>query len=177
MPAHDPRHESAARVSKPHLTRHVIHENVMYPAHAPRTESPEYAAEHHRLVVEEDRPCFICGVKNSTLADPEQNPAGASALETHHLWVEWSLINATDPEKLDEFFGEQLDAEGWSQFLDHDERNLLVLCDVHHRHKEAGIHELTYPIWVAQKFVANPDTILPPIPPTNSSTSPRSIPR
>lgn len=150
MTAHDPAKESAARVAKPHIVRHLIHENVWYPAHAPRTESPEYAAEHHRLTVVEDQPCFICGVRNSTLGSPLENPHGATAMETHHRWVEWSLINATDAAKLEAQFGQQPD---WPAFLDHDEQNLLVLCDVHHRHKEAGIHEMSYPIWVAQKFL------------------------
>lgn len=142
--------EAAHRRRKAHLVRRALHEAVWYPAHAPRSESPEYAAKHHQLVVVEDQPCFICGVRNSTLTDPEQNPHGAKEMETHHRWVEWSLINATDPEKLAAQFGPQ---EDWSSFLDHDEENLLVLCDVHHRHKEAGIHEMSYPIWVAQKFV------------------------
>lgn len=155
MPAHNPSKESTSRVSKPHLARHVIHENVWYPAHAPRTESPEYEAIHKKLTIEEDLPCFICDVRNSTLGDPEKNPHGATQMETHHMWVEWSLINACDLDKLDAYFGKQLDQEGWSQFLDHDEQNLIVLCDTHHRHKEAGIHELTYPIWVAQKFLPN----------------------
>lgn len=159
MSTRKPEHER--RVTAPHLVRHLIHESVMYPAHAPRSESPAYAEEHHRLTVIEDQPCFICGVRNSTLADPEQNPCGAREMETHHRWVEWSLINATDPEKLEQFFGKELDAEGWSQLLDHGPENLLVLCDVHHRHKEAGIHELSYPIWVAQKFVKDDYELFP----------------
>jgi hypothetical protein len=32
-------------------------------------------------------------------------------------------------------------------WVDHDEDNLWVLCDVHHRAKYLGIHEITYPIW------------------------------
>lgn len=159
MPPRKPEHER--RVTAPHLVRHLIHESVMYPAHAPRSESPEYATKHHQLVVEEDRPCFICGVRNSTLGSPEENPHGASEMETHHLYVEWSLINATDVAKLNTYFHKQLDAAGWAAELDHGDENLLVLCDIHHRHKEAGIHELTYPIWIAQKFIRDDWQLFP----------------
>lgn len=155
------RAKSARLLSKPHLVRHVIHENVMYPPHAPRTESPEYAAMHHQLVVVDDRPCAICGIRNSELDDPAKNVLGVKEMETHHLWVEWALINATDPEKLSEFFGEH---DEWHSFLDHDPANLLVLCDIHHRHHEAGIHELSFPIWVAQKFARSDYPLLTPPP-------------
>lgn len=161
MPAHANTHESSSRLVKPHLVRHVIHEAVMYPAHGPREETPEYAATHHQMVVVEDRPCFICGVRNSTLSSPAENPCGASAMETHHVYVEWALINAVDVEKLNAYFGKQLDAAGWAAELEHGEAYLLVLCDIHHRHKEAGIHELTYPIWIAQKFVRDDYALFP----------------
>lgn len=170
MTAHDARHESASRVSVPHLVRHLIHENVMYPPHPPRTETPEYKEAHKRLVYDEDRPCFICNVRNSTLGDAQQNLCGATEMETHHLYVEWALIDATSVEKLNDYFGKDFDEAAWKRALDSDELNLLVLCDVHHRHKEAGIHELTYPIWIAQKFL-KPDYHLfsdtPAHPPTN----------
>jgi hypothetical protein len=32
-------------------------------------------------------------------------------------------------------------------WVDHSEDNLWVLCDVHHRAKFFGIHEITFPIW------------------------------
>lgn len=31
--------------------------------------------------------------------------------------------------------------------MDHSPDNLWVLCNVHHRAKYLGIHEITYPIW------------------------------
>jgi hypothetical protein len=33
-------------------------------------------------------------------------------------------------------------------WIDHDEDTLWVLCDVHHRAKYFGIHEITHPIWI-----------------------------
>lgn len=150
---HDERHESANTLSHIHLVRHTMHEDVFYPPHAPRTESEEYRAIHHQMLVVEDRPCFICGVRNSTLADPAHNPKGAKELELHHLWVEWALADAVDAEKLSRWVGLPITADQLADWVDHHRRNLLPLCDVDHRHKEHGIHELSFPIWIAQKFV------------------------
>ena len=38
-------------------------------------------------------------------------------------------------------------------WVDHDEDNLWVLCDVHHRHVFVGIHAITFPIWGPQDLV------------------------
>jgi hypothetical protein len=133
-----------------HKVSQTLHEDVFYPTHAPRAESEEYSKIHHQMVVTQDMPCYICGIKHSDLTDSEKNPDGVQALETHHLWVEWSLMNAVDQRKLEAVFGKIEDAQAW---VDHNQDNLLVLCDRHHRHREVGIHDLTFPIWIAQKFV------------------------
>lgn len=138
-------------ITAAHQLRHLMHEDVFYPAHAPRTESPEYAAVHHRLTIVEDRPCFICDIRHSQLGDPSVNTHGVQEMETHHMTIEWALANAVDAEKLSTYLGHPVpDLGNW---VDHDPENLLVLCDRHHRHVEVGIHELSYPIWLAQKFV------------------------
>lgn len=137
-------------ISQIHEMRHQVLEDVFYPAHPPRQETPEYVAVHHKLVVEDDTPCYICTLRHSQLNDPEINIHGARSIETHHWWIEWALANAVDPDKIRAFFPEADDVSAW---VDHSPNNLLVLCDRHHRHKEVGIHELTYPIWIAQKFV------------------------
>lgn len=134
-----------------HEVSEVLHEDVFYPAHAPRTESEEYRAVHHRLVVEEDSPCFICGIRNSQLDDPAINTEGVKEIETHHCVVEWSLANAVDAQKVAEYLGVTID--DINSWVDHDSENLMVLCDRHHRHREVGIHDTTYPIWLAQKFL------------------------
>lgn len=140
-------------VQRVHEMSDVLHQDVFYPPHSPRTESEAYAKIHHHLTVELDTPCYICGVKHSELGDATKNPHGAKAMETHHVWVEWSLANAVSPEKMKDYFG--LTPEQIPDWVDHGPVNLMVLCDRHHRHREVGIHELTYPIWVAQKFVAD----------------------
>lgn len=138
-------------IVRAHLVRHTVHEDVFYPAHPPREETDEYRAIRHKLIVEEDKPCFICGIRNSQLADKKTNPYGVKEMEVHHLWVEWALTDAVDVKRLEAFFHEAIsDVAAW---VDHSPHQCLVLCDIHHRHKEAGIHELSFPIWVAQKFV------------------------
>lgn len=140
-----------SNLSRIHVVQHIMHEDVFYPPHAPRTESDEYKAIHHKLVVEDDAPCLICGIRNSQLGDPSINVHGVQEMETHHFWVEWALTGAVDVEKLRSALG--LDIPDLASWVDHDPNNLMVLCDRHHRHKEAGIHEVSFPVWVAQKFV------------------------
>jgi hypothetical protein len=75
-------------------------------------------------------------------------------MELHHLWVEWALTDAIDPARLARWFGAQAPtAADLAAWVDHHRLNLLPLCDVDHRHREHGIHELSFPIWIAQKFV------------------------
>lgn len=137
--------------TKAHKVSEVLHQDVFYPAHPPRTESEAYKTIHHRLVVEEDRPCEVCGLRNSDLSNPSVNIHHVREIETHHMVVEWALANLVDKEKLEFLLGHSVeDVDSW---VDHDAENLIVLCDRHHRHREVGIHELSYPIWVAQKVV------------------------
>jgi hypothetical protein len=149
------------RAVKQHVQDHTVQELQFYPTHDDRRETAEYRKAHHHLVVELDLPCLMCGVRNSTLADPEENPYGAKQIETHHHIIEWALQEAIDTDKFNKvllphlahrhpqrpeyrtpFTPEQVRA-----WVDHSEDNLWVLCDVHHRAKYLGIHEITYPIW------------------------------
>jgi hypothetical protein len=156
-----------------HEVERTLSEQVFYPAHDARTESPEYAKAHHHLVVELDLPCLICGVRNSTLKDPEQNRHGARDMETHHHIVEWALQNAIDLAKFNEHvwpnlkarhpgkYDEPFTQQSMLDFIDHSEDNLWVLCDVHHRHSLVGIHAITAPIWGAQNLVRDDFTYIP----------------
>jgi hypothetical protein len=144
-----------------HEDRRRLTELAFYPAHDKRKETKEYKAVHHHMAVELDLPCLICGVRNSTLKDKEQNRYGAKAMETHHHVIEWSLANAVDAAKFNKILLPNLahkhpdkpeyqkpfadeDVRNW---VDHSSDNLWVLCDVHHRAVYFGIHEITYPIW------------------------------
>jgi hypothetical protein len=137
-----------------HPVSRRLSETIMYPEHHARNASAEYRAVHHHLIYELDEPCWICGVRNSTLGDPNQNPQHATQIETHHWRVEWALANAVDPAKLFEDFPAMgaADDEHLRAWLD-SEGNMLVLCDICHRHGLYGVHSITYPAWVAQRWL------------------------
>ncbi len=139
-----------------HETSEAVETIELTPAHPPREETPIYRATHHKLVVEEDTPCIVCGVKNSTLDDPKQNPFGAKALETHHFPIERSLLEACDWQKVKEHFGfaafHLKGPEDLEAFVD-SEDNMMVVCDIHHRSKQYGIHHLLAQDWFIQPFL------------------------
>ena len=64
-----------------------------------RVETPEYRRVHRELIVEKDLPCMVCGVRQSTLGVPAENPYGAKQMETHHCIIEWALAEAIDVDK------------------------------------------------------------------------------
>jgi hypothetical protein len=144
-----------------HIQDHTIHELQFYPVHDKRRETKEYKAVHERLTKTLDLPCLVCGVRNSTLKSEAENPFNAKQMETHHHVLEWALQNAIDVDKFNkillphlahrhpkkEQYQKPFTEDQLRAWVDHDEDNLWVLCDVHHRAKFLGIHEITYPIW------------------------------
>lgn len=155
-------------VSHTHAVDRMLHEVAFYPPHDVRKESPAYAKVHHEMVRDKDLPCLACGVRQSTLGDPAQNPFGAVQMETHHHTIEWALANAIDPDKFNthilpgllrkhpDKYAPMKNGMTKQQILDwvdHDEDNLWVLCDVHHRHVFVGIHAITFPIWGPQDIL------------------------
>lgn len=144
-----------------HIQNHTVQELQFYPEHDKRLETPAYKATHDRLVHDQKRACLVCGVNVDTLKDAAKNPYGAKQMETHHHIIEWSLMNAIDPAKFNTdlrpnlarrhpakaIYQRDMTAQEITDWVDHDEDNLWVLCDVHHRARYLGIHEITYPIW------------------------------
>lgn len=114
-----------------HEQHHRLDETVWYPPHPKRTESPLF---HHnkKLIHEEDRPCFICGARRSEGAE----------IEVHHT-LEWAFEAGLDMDKVARDFGVD-DIE--------DIRMLMTLCKKHHRGHGTGIHNISYPVWIAQKY-------------------------
>lgn len=135
-------------------------EDYFVPGHDPRSNSDVYNATHKKMCITEDMPCYICGVKNSTLSDPAQNLHGSKQLETHHFNLEWSLANAADwdvlkamhPDFTDWAKVVPADPSTYKYFVD-SEYNMMVLCDIHHRATYRGIHAIEYPVWSAQKYM------------------------
>lgn len=149
------------KIAAVHANRRLLDEIAFYPAHDKRVETAEYKQVHKHLTIELDLPCLVCGVKHSTLQDKAQNRYGAKQMETHHHVIEWSLANAVDVDKFNATllphlkvrhpqnaaYSQPFTAQDVAAWVDHSADNLWVLCDVHHRAKYFGIHEISYPIW------------------------------
>lgn len=145
----------------------TLHEVALYPPHPPRTPTARYLATHQDLVVTKDLPCLVCGVRNSTLGNPAQNPRGAVHMETHHRYVEDSLANAVDVAKFNRKilpallrksgdqakYGHPFALEEMRAWIHGDADNMWVLCDVCHLHPLVGIHAITGPIWGVQDLL------------------------
>jgi hypothetical protein len=154
-------------VSQIHENRRQLDERAFYPAHDARKESAEYAKVHKHLCIELDLPCMVCGVRHSTLSDSTKNRYGARAMETHHHVIEWALANAIDVQRFNNslrpnlahrhpgepMYQHEMTEEEVRAWVDHSPHNLWVVCDVHHRHKFLGIHEISYPIWCPQDLL------------------------
>lgn len=133
-----------------HEQKHTITEFVEYPTHLHRSESAEYKRNHHILVFEENRPCFVCDLLNL--------PKHPMPLETHHFVVEWAEWGNADPNKVQKLFDDgvidfykySLKLNGKPVESPDDIRNLQVLCATHHRGKGDGIHETTSPSFFSQ---------------------------
>src|SRR5579885_1488185 len=105
-----------AGVEQAHVVTESLRTRVITPGHPPRRETETYRHSHHQLVVVLDKPCEICGVRNSTLSDPAQNPVHARCIETHHYPVEWSYANLVDWRKVHQDYPEvvsQQTFEAW----------------------------------------------------------------
>jgi hypothetical protein len=156
--------EEVKRAGGVHASERLLREIAFYPAHSKRVETPEYPRVHRELIVEKDLPCMVRGVRQSTLGVPAENPYGAKQMETHHCIIEWALAEAIDVDKFNRTILPHLaerqpgNAEYRTAFdrkrlparVDHSVDNLWVLCDVHHRARYFGIHEITFPVWGAQ---------------------------
>lgn len=141
-----------SEVERVHETVEGVASVEMTPPHPPRVETPEYARAHHFLVYEKHAGCEVCGVTIDRIPDPGGNPFGAAAIETHHYPIERSLADACDPVKVHADFPQVYDHTTLMQFVD-SPANLKVLCDIHHRSPEHGIHHLLPADFAVQKYL------------------------
>ena len=139
------------------ITRHLI-ETINDPAHAQRTETPAFRAAKRRLKQDGHYRCYICGT--------------TQAIQIHHYGAEWMFAAVVDFDKLQSFLLEW-DVYGYSHLLQHqpltsvdDVRNCMALCQEHHLSGPAdgaanGIHDITFPAWISQKFVQSGHETVP----------------
>ncbi|EPZ47606.1 hypothetical protein [Alicyclobacillus acidoterrestris] len=139
-----------------HAETRTLHEMVITPDHVKRSESSEFRRTKQRLKEDGHYKCWVCGSTDN--------------LQVHHYGLEWSLGNIGDYDALKEFV-ETFDVYGYGRLLRNkpitspdDIRNAMVLCAHHHTGVDhanggtgTGIHEITFPVWIAQKLcVENP---------------------
>jgi len=121
--------------------KRTLVEDILYPPHDPRKASDEYAKVHHKLVYELDSPCWICGITHSQ----------GGKMETHHNHIEWAAANGVDLSLIIKDFPDLSDEDKLHDWID-SEGNMLVLCEKHHRGSRHGIHMITYPAWLLQRY-------------------------
>lgn len=150
-----------------HVLRKTMIERYNVPGHEPRKKSPLFTKNHRNMVVVENQPCYICGVKNSTLNVNDKNPFRATQMESHH-WIEWSLANCLDWDTMQKSYPDfenwkaidPKDASTYFNFID-DRYNLVTLCNVCHRGVGYGIHCLEKSIWEVRRFIRNDFEFIP----------------
>jgi hypothetical protein len=154
--------DAAEKMTPAHEQTDTIHEDVLYPEHVQRTESATFRTNKHTLVRKLGLKCWLCDPASPLKCSIEK------PLEAHHLH-EWALWSDLDPAKVLDIL-RVFDPYGFAHQMGDqpvespdDIRNLLILCEAHHRGVDTGVHRLTFPIWLPQR-AAKPGvqiTVLP----------------
>jgi hypothetical protein len=148
-----------------HPQVHTLKEIVITPAHADRTESPEFRKSVQRLKDDGHYKCWLSGRTDN--------------LQVHHVFAEWSLQSVVDYDKLKSMC-EEWDPYGYGRLMKNipmttvdDVRNMLVLNQEFHTGVDSadggtgiGIHEITFPVWIIQKVCQEGKN---PVPQANES--------
>lgn len=154
-----------------HIERRTLHEMVAYPPHAPREQDPHYGVFHHaqhHLIHELGVGCWIGG---ATLAEVKSGLpashrcAGATQLEAHHAVAEFAGLSEIDWQKVAKDFpraGIHSD-EDFLNFAE-SEGGLMIICDKHHRSPNHGIHAITYPAWLLDRYARDEYEFIPESP-------------
>jgi hypothetical protein len=83
-------------------------------------------------------------------------------LEAHHSIAEFSGLPETDWRKVAADFPQAgiHSEEDWLNYAE-SEGGLMILCDVHHRSANRGIHSVTYPAWLLDRYAKDEWEFLP----------------
>lgn len=129
VPAHDQR-----------LTLHIL---AHVPAHEPREDDPHYRLFEQAKARLKRQGLWKC-VIDDTMCSGE--------VELHHSVVEYSEINAVDPDKIAKAFGLHFDDDEDFQAWINSPGNLEPLCATHHR-THLGVHVLPGPFWEPLRYL------------------------
>lgn len=128
VPAHE-------RMATLHLREHVED-------HAPREGDPHYHLFEQAKARLKRQGLWRC-IVNDELCEGQP--------ELHHTHVEFSLIPAVDPHKIEAALGLHFEDDEAFQAWVEGPANLEVLCVNHHRSRY-GIHQLPGPLWEATRL-------------------------
>jgi hypothetical protein len=143
-------------VTDTHDEKETLTVDVNIPGHDARTATPLFLRTRKALIDRDGGRCFVCGRTEQTSGHP---------LEAHHHPVERSLANMIDWTRVQADcqaghlgpYAAKFDWSGFTPanpyaFVDDMTVNGLLLCKDHHIGKDEGIHNMPYPLWVAQRY-------------------------
>lgn len=143
-------------VTDPHEEKETLSVDVMLPGHEARVTTALFEHSKKLLIERDGGRCFICG----STAEESGHP-----LEAHHHPIERSLANMMDWPALAiraragelgpyaaRFDWDKFDPADPYTFVDDMTVNGLLLCKEHHTGKDAGIHAMPFPLWIAQRY-------------------------
>lgn len=118
-----------------HLVTHIAE-------HEPRKEDPHYALFERMKARMKRQGLLVCAINDDLCSGP---------IEIHHSAVEFSQINATDPEKVAKAYGLHFEDDEEFKAWCEGPGNAEPLCVAHHR-THFGIHVIPTPLWEALRF-------------------------
>ncbi len=133
-----------------------LYVDVYYPDHPPRTESALFRKTKRDLIKVKNVPCWVCGTRQNR--------------EVHHFYLEWADSAGVDWARMRQLHPDfdWSTFRGPSDFVD-SPYNMRILCMKHHRHRDAGIHMLPYPIFVMQAVKRSDFVFAPAIVPQHQA--------
>lgn len=156
-----------------HELKATLSEDVFYPNHPPRKESPTFRKTKRTMKADGSYTCAVCGATEQ--------------IEDHHRFFEWAYSDAIDWDWIKGVATNQIDTMwshtlqrivpipkchlvwdlirltqdfDWSNFdtskpelFVDSPHNMWPLCELHHRAAIHGVHAESYPIWNVQAFL------------------------
>lgn len=148
-----------AVVTPAHSQQVTNHYHLAYPAHAPRTDDPHYAAFNaYHAANQGGAVCYVgrrVGLDECRDAQgsPVIQPAQGNGLELHHRVLEFAVLNEVDLTALEVDFPDLDDPEKVAVWAESDP-NFMWLCAKHHR-SMTGIHHAAAADFEASMYVQN----------------------
>lgn len=143
-------------VTETHDLKETLTIEVETPGHDPRVTTELFISSKKELLERDGARCWICG----RTAEESGSP-----LEAHHSVIERSLANMIDWALVQRdcesgmwgvyaqvFDWSKFTPDKWELFVDDMRVNGRILCKGHHTSPDEGIHDLPFPLWIAQRY-------------------------